>query len=52
MSAQYLVPGGGIIADMVVLDNIYEAAYLYKKIGVAVAKAYSALWRAGPPARN
>lgn len=39
INAQYLVPGPGIIADTAMRDNIHETAYLYKKVGIADAKA-------------
>lgn len=39
INAAYLVPGAGVIADSGMRDNIHPTAYMYKKLGLAMAKA-------------
>lgn len=39
IDAAYLVPGAGVIADAGMRDNIHPTAYMYKKLGMAMAKA-------------
>ena len=39
IDAKYLVPGAGVIADAGMRDNIHPTAYMYKKLGMAMAKA-------------
>ena len=39
INAAYLVPAAGVIADSGMRDNIHPTAYMYKKLGLAMAKA-------------